>query len=243
MPHIIVHVVDGSWRVAIEIADGGATTWRELLQKIEKETGIPAGVQLITPPAKSPFDSPTELTDGEELKVTWIPSIMMEAHPLHYAARHENITALTNWIIAGVEPNMVSTEREETPLMWAAYGAALKAVATLLELGADVDRTDLNGRNALHHLLHYRHFIHGHQHVMPAYRSSEVARLLVANGLDPKVPDKDGKTSFDYLENLRSHPELREACEAIRAAIASASIEPPADESRTIPTTPRGAPR
>lgn len=114
-----------------------------------------------------------------------------------YAAGKGFTGVVERLLEAGVTVDLTDSH-DLTPLMWAAGHAndvpakeALATIDLLLSRGADLDRRDDRGRNAL---------------MIAAERGHEdVVRHLMETGADPLVKDRDGKTAID----LAAKPSIR----------------------------------
>jgi len=86
----------------------------------------------------------------------------------------------------------------ETALMFAAGNAQAGVVTQLLEWGADAKIRDVDGCTALHHAA-----------VKPSRSACEIARLLVASGVDVNIAEKDGETALMVAAYARATNVVR----------------------------------
>lgn len=188
MPTINISV-GGLWRTTIEITE--TTTWEQLRALIDRATGLPTTMQLITPS----MGENTGLTDGDELMVEWHERA--GNHPLHYAARDENVEAIRSWVASGADPNVISTDGS-TPLMFAALNWKVDAAAELIRLGAKASTVNDDGENALHF---FAQRVDGWFVPSSCPPVEEMLRLLVTAGLDPEARDNMGRTAYELAYN------------------------------------------
>jgi ankyrin repeat protein len=103
--------------------------------------------------------------------------------PLHVAAAEDDYEVVKH--LAALVGTDVRGTKGETPLHVAAYRGSRRAVEVLLELGADPNARDEDGRTPLHYL-----FMGEHIDVL-------ILKMLLSKGADPNARDKDGKTPLE----------------------------------------------
>jgi ankyrin repeat protein len=84
-----------------------------------------------------------------------------------------------------------------TALQHAVIWTNHEAIEQLLQNGADVNTTDDWGTSPLINAVHYD-------------EDTDIAKLLLENGVDPSLKDTAGKTAYDYAMEYRDkkHVEL-----------------------------------
>ncbi len=75
-------------------------------------------------------------------------------------------------------------------------------VKKALKAGADVNAQDEYGLTAAHYAVAYRHGL------------IKAVKLIYANGADPEIKDKNGKTAYDYVKSANDKEGI-EALEII----------------------------
>ncbi len=193
MPTININV-GGLWRTTIEITE--TTTWYQLAFLIQEATGLPTDIQLTTP-SMGEDRGVTGLTDGDELMVEWRERV--GNHPLHYAARDENVEAIRSWVASGADVNVINTYGS-TPLMFAALNWRVAAAAELMRLGAEASTVNEDGENALHFFAQRvdRWFVPS-----SCPPVEEMLEALVTAGLDPEARDNRGHTAYGLAYDQR----------------------------------------
>ena len=106
---------------------------------------------------------------------------------LFRAAGTDDVEQIRVLVSAGADPNIISPQAGHTPLYNACFGKALRAVDTLLKLGADPNKR-----------FTYRSFVDGRVEadaVALMYAgTAEIAQALIAAGAEVNVADADGTT-------------------------------------------------
>lgn len=137
--------VGGLWRTHVTVNE--ATTRRELGHLIEVATGVPATNMKV-----SPFDDiyysrlPCGLVDDDEVVCTWTLGHGM--HPIHCAARRNNVEAIRSWVASGTEVDRTDIFGQ-TPLLEALEAFSVACIDELLRLGADASVVNRFGDNVL----------------------------------------------------------------------------------------------
>jgi Ankyrin repeats (3 copies) len=138
------------------------------------------------------------------------PNVNERSEPSGLTALHVNVSGLLRddddrqEIIkllhaAGADLEARSHDKGLTPLQLAAIRGKSRAVATLIELGANVNATERAGATALHGAA-----FHGYK---------EVVTVLLAAGADPTLRDHQGGSPLS-LAKARGHVEIAELLEA-----------------------------
>jgi len=103
-------------------------------------------------------------------------------------------------LAAGGDINCCRDSNDGTPLMHAAFLKQLESVRLLLDLGADVNLQDRDGRTALNRAI---------LGCNDKKRSLPVVELLLQRGADPTIKDREGKTPLASV-HLDGCPEMRQ---------------------------------
>jgi uncharacterized protein len=111
------------------------------------------------------------------------------------AAKRGDIAEIELQIAAGADANAFEGTADMTPLLWAAHGGHVAAIAALLAAGARVDIANSHGTTPL-----MRAVLHGH--------TAAVAALLAA-GVDVHCARNDGYT---VLHGSSAYGRLDTAC-------------------------------
>jgi len=105
------------------------------------------------------------------------------------AAKNRDTKKVEELLAKGANPNFTDN-KEQTPLMKAAYGGYQEVCALLIDKGADVNAKDKYGFTALMYAAK-----NGHK---------DICDLLLSKGADINAQDKDGKTALKYaIENKK----------------------------------------
>lgn len=170
-----------------------STTWRQIFRDIGRVTGISATNLIIKPESKEVqlswrefgmFDIiASDLHDREQIFVTWARHIS----PVHNAAINGNVNAIKCWFASGV--NIDEPDRNGiTPLMIAVRLLHVDCVVELIELGANLNRTNVFGGTALHRVA---------ASTIRNVKTKDVVHILVVSGCNPFIQDHDGRTALE----------------------------------------------
>ncbi|MEJ2085110.1 MAG: ankyrin repeat domain-containing protein [Acidobacteriota bacterium] len=133
------------------------------------------------------------------------------------AAFNGDLAAVRDLVSAGADFHAGDADRR-TALMWAAFNGHTEVVAFLLDKDAALDAKDSNGRTALMYAssgpftetvelqlkegseVNLQGTLEGFTALMTAAAEGqlEVVRVLLENGADPKLMDKDGDTAMTF---------------------------------------------
>jgi ankyrin repeat protein len=75
-----------------------------------------------------------------------------------------------------------------TPLHYACYDNSFECVQLLIDLGADVNAVDINGKSVLTYAINSNNI--------------KIIELLILNGADFNIKDLDRKTAYEYSRNI-----------------------------------------
>lgn len=116
---------------------------------------------------------------------------------LLFAAANQNPDIFNTLLKAGADLNVHESMFGWTPLMYAViYNPNLDVIAAILQAGADINAKCSNGELS--------NFEGMTALMLAAERSnSAVLMALLKAGADAKLKDKQGKTAFDYAQNLK----------------------------------------
>lgn len=121
-------------------------------------------------------DTESQDAEGQGTMVT-IPEV-----DLHTAVLTDNLEAIRQHIAAGSDLDVKEKGRESSPLIATAAFGKLEAARLLIDGGAKVNYTNLDGSTALHTAAVFGHL--------------EVARLLVDSNVDLNITNLDGSTAL-----------------------------------------------
>ena len=103
---------------------------------------------------------------------------------LHIAASVGMTLKVRSFISAGEniehKGRLPTTWNIGTPLIWAAYGGQIETARALLDLGANIEARDQEGRTPLYQAAHYDHY--------------DMVKFLVSKGADIDARDREGRT-------------------------------------------------
>lgn len=173
--------MDGLWRTTLVLKNDIA--WFHLKYQIEDKTSIPLEYQQLTPNARN--CDKCLLENGDDIMCE--SKFKNGEHPLHYASALGNIGAIHSWIASGTDVNITKTNGL-TPLMLACYDMQEEAVVELLQSGANVHNTDVDGRTALQFSVFNWCY---------SIETKNIIKILIMAGCDPMVCNKKGETIFD----------------------------------------------
>ena len=101
---------------------------------------------------------------------------------LHYACGYGHISMIRDLLAAGADVNSTARAKKKTPLMSACEEWPHPyLVATLIKAGASINLQDVEGKTAL-------------AHAVDPLLNRGLVEMLLANGADPTLPDKNGVT-------------------------------------------------
>lgn len=157
--------------------------------------------------------------------------------PLHAAIkggmRKQSLGILKKLLVAGVDPNQVNGKKGRiTPLMVLCDTSQLdiiEKVDTLIQAGADIQKTDICGMTALHYACGRSELIRylvkkgldvncqdneGMTPLQIAVQRGSAAgvRTLLANGADPSIKNKYGNSAWDYSKEEVSIQDSSQQC-------------------------------
>ncbi|XP_026751581.2 ankyrin repeat domain-containing protein 27-like [Galleria mellonella] len=146
---------------------------------------------------------------------------------LHIACIHGKATIVESLIDMGSNVNATDVN-ECTPLHYASSRGHQNALLLLLHSGANINETNIDKNTPLHLSVNNGHMNcvkaiiyfaeHSRKKVIincvnesgntPLHLASKwgyegIARLLIENGAEPSLPNKNNKTAFDYAHNLK----------------------------------------
>ncbi|XP_050670966.1 ankyrin repeat domain-containing protein 27-like [Leptidea sinapis] len=147
--------------------------------------------------------------------------------PLHIASIHGKAAIVEVLIEMGAEIN-TSDLNECTPLHYSASRGHQNALLLLLHSGADIKKTNIDKNTPLHMAVNNGHINcvkaliyfaeHGRKqidvnacneggttplHMAAKWGYEGIAKLLIENGADPSLQNRNGKTAFDLAHNLK----------------------------------------
>ena len=106
---------------------------------------------------------------------------------MQYAIQFDDIETLLHIISSGYDVNKLFDNTLEYPLALATREGSIRSIKTILDAGADPNKTDMHGKNALH---------------VAIWRKSEILeaiKLLIDSGADPTRANISGRSP-------QSHP-------------------------------------
>lgn len=182
-----------------------------LEETLEKD----AAIDNTTPPGR--LVEAARAGDAERVRVllaAGVPANALESRnghgPLHQAAGANSLEVVEVLLTAGADPT-APDRKGLTPLMRAAYSAALDAGRCLLARGAQVNaRHDPDGSPALMHLvagLFVRRM--GGDGSPSTPDQIEFAQLLLEHGADPNLPSKSGDQVLKAVVVLQDEALLK----------------------------------
>ena len=115
--------------------------------------------------------------------------------PLHQAAKAGGTVEIERLVKNGTAVDTPDPEHD-TALDWAIYGQHIDAVRTLLDLGADANHADDQGRTPLMFTVSP---LRGKRVGGPAAERNAIARLLIERGADVNHPLPDGQTTLHLM--------------------------------------------
>lgn len=138
--------------------------------------------------------------------------------PLHYASQRDYIRILDDLLAAGVDIGP-KNKNGQTPLHFAAKGLHWLSLRWLIQNGADINVQDNDGRTPLFLATEATEHLEGvnvenveenneneenndyDQEVENVKAAIRIVKLLLANGADKTIADKDGRVALDVAEN------------------------------------------
>lgn len=121
--------------------------------------------------------------------------------PLLVAASNGNVEVAALLLKAGADPLAEDVTHQQTPIHFAAVTGKLEFLKLILANGIDINlRSTHNGETPLYYATR--------QSLMSAEMDKRIqaVEFLLANGADPNVADKDGKTPYQIAQQ----PKVRE---------------------------------
>jgi len=131
-----------------------------------------------------------------------------------------NLRLVLSALRQGANPN--ARYQGRTVLLWAVQEQHLNVVKALVRAGVSLEAKDNLGFTAVDQAVGEGSFeivefllksgakVNGHTangsplHTACAWRRLKIARLLLQNGADPNVLDKDGRKPIDFIKRLRN---------------------------------------
>ena len=101
---------------------------------------------------------------------------------LHQAIYMRDLDAINQHIKAGTDLNTPEPSRQSSPLITAAALGEVEATNILIDAGANINYTNLDGSNALHTAI--------------VFGKSKVAETLIEKGIDLNTQNKEGSSAL-----------------------------------------------
>ncbi len=106
---------------------------------------------------------------------------------LFSAIKSDDIQGINSLLQRGANINAQDTSSGYTPLMYAVKYNRMKALRYLIVKGADINRTTINGQNALH--------------VAVSMSNAKAIEVLLSAGINATAKDKYGRRPSDYMKS------------------------------------------